>query len=139
MKKGTLLNADISSVVSRLGHTDMLTISDAGLPVPRGPSRIDMALSHGIPSFMQVLKAVTAEMQVEKAVLAEEIKQYNSALHETLLEQIRLLQHHQGNIIALHYVTHEQFKQETANSCAVIRSGECSPYANIILYAGVTF
>ncbi len=139
MKKGTVLNADISSVISRLGHTDMLTIADAGLPIPHGPQRIDLALTKGIPSFMQVLETVTAEMQVEQAVLAAEIKQYNPALHETLLELIRQLQQHQGNTIALRYVTHEQFKQDTANSRAVIRSGECSPYANIILCAGVTF
>ena len=139
MKKGTVLNADISSVISRLGHTDMLTIADAGLPIPHGPQRIDLALTKGIPSFMQVLETVTAEMQVEEAVLAAEIKQYNPALHETLLELIRQLQQHQGNTIALRYVTHEQFKQDTANSRAVIRSGECSPYANIILCAGVTF
>ncbi len=139
MKKGTVLNADISSVISRLGHTDMLTIADAGLPIPHGPQRIDLALTKGIPSFIQVLETVTAEMQVEEAVLAAEIKQYNPALHETLLELIRQLQQHQGNTIALRYVTHEQFKQDTANSRAVIRSGECSPYANIILCAGVTF
>ena len=30
MKKGTVLNADISSVISRLGHTDTLVIADAG-------------------------------------------------------------------------------------------------------------
>ncbi|HCS2498763.1 TPA: D-ribose pyranase, partial [Shigella flexneri] len=45
----------------------------------------------------------------------------------------------QGNTIEIRYTTHEQFKQQTAESQAVIRSGECSPYANIILCAGVTF
>ncbi len=37
MKKGALLNSEISHVVSRLGHTDSLVICDAGLPVPAGP------------------------------------------------------------------------------------------------------
>ncbi|MDH8101810.1 RbsD/FucU domain-containing protein, partial [Klebsiella pneumoniae] len=41
--------------------------------------------------------------------------------------------------IEIRYTTHEQFKQQTAESQAVIRSGERSPYANIILCAGVTF
>ena len=103
MKKGTVLNSEISSVISRLGHTDTLVVCDAGLPVPRSTTRIDMALTQGVPSFMQVLEVVTAEMQVEAAILAAEIK------------------------------------QQTADSQAVIRSGECSPYANIILCAGVTF
>ncbi|MDU3914360.1 D-ribose pyranase [Kluyvera ascorbata] len=119
MKKGTVLNSEISSVISRLGHTDTLVVCDAGLPIPRSTARIDMALTQGVPTFMQVLGVVTQEMQVEAAILAAEIQQNNPQLHEALLKH--------------------QFKQQTADSQAVIRSGECSPYANIILCAGVTF
>ena len=139
MKKGTVLNAEISSVISRLGHTDTLVVCDAGLPVPKSTARIDMALTQGVPSFMQVLEVVTAEMQVEAAILASEIEQQNPQLHETLLNHIEQLQQHQGNTIEVRYVSHEQFKKHTADSQAVIRSGECSPYANVILCAGVTF
>ncbi|WP_343711742.1 D-ribose pyranase [Kosakonia radicincitans] len=139
MKKGRVLNTDISSVISRLGHTDTLVVCDAGLPVPRNTQRIDMALTQGVPSFMQVLDVVTTEMQVESAILALEIKEHNPQLHETLLNSLEQLQQHQGNTIEVRYVTHEQFKKHTADSHAVIRSGECSPFANIILCAGVTF
>ncbi|KGT87098.1 D-ribose pyranase [Erwinia typographi] len=139
MKKGTLLNSDISFLVSRLGHTDSLTIGDAGLPIPAGPQRIDLALEKGIPSFMQVVRAVTAEMQVENAIVAEEIKSHNPPLHDELLALLASLQQQQGNTIAIQYVSHQQFKQQTQRSQAVIRSGECSPYANVILCAGVTF
>lgn len=95
MKKGTVLNADISSVISRLGHTDTLVVCDAGLPIPRSSTRIDMALTHGVPSFMQVLEVVTSEMQVEAAILAEEIKTLNPQLHATLLNHLEQLQRHQ--------------------------------------------
>ena len=139
MKKGSVLNSEISSVISRLGHTDTLVVCDAGLPVPRNTTRIDMALTQGVPSFMQVLEVVTTEMQVEAAILATEIKQHNPQLHEALLNHIEQLQQRQGNTIEVRYTTHEAFKQHTAASQAVIRSGECSPYANIILCAGVTF
>ncbi|WP_435928420.1 D-ribose pyranase [Dryocola sp. BD613] len=139
MKKGTVLNADISSVISRLGHTDTLVVADAGLPIPRSTQRIDLALTHGVPGFMQVVDVVTQEMQVESAILAQEIQQYNPELHETLLKHIGQLQQHQGNTIAVRYISHEQFKKHTADAHAVIRSGECSPYANIILCAGVNF
>lgn len=98
-----------------------------------------MALTHGVPSFMQVLEVVTSEMQVEAAILAEEIKTLNPQLHATLLNHLEQLQQHQGNTIEIRYTSHEQFKKETADSQAVIRSGECSPYANVILCAGVTF
>lgn len=139
MKKGTLLNADISAVIARLGHTDSLTIGDAGLPIPAGPQRIDLAITHGIPSFLQVAQAVTHEMQVESAIIAEEIRTQNAALHSELLALLASLQQQQGNDITIAYVPHEQFKTLTQRSQAVIRSGECTPYANIILTAGVTF
>ena len=139
MKKGTVLNADISRVISRLGHTDTVVVCDAGLPIPKTTERVDLALTQGVPTFMQVVDVVTTEMQVEAAILALEIKQHNPQLHETLLSHIEQLQQHQGNTIEIRYITHEQFKVNTAASLAVIRSGECSPYANIILCAGVTF
>lgn len=139
MKKGALLNSEISHVVSRLGHTDSLVICDAGLPVPAGPQRIDLALTHGIPTFLQVTEIVTKEMQVESAIIAEEIQQHNPQLHNELLAVLESLQQLQGNTISIRYTSHEQFKQQTQRSQAVIRSGECSPYANVILVSGVTF
>ena len=139
MKKGTVLNAEISSVIARLGHTDTLVVCDAGLPIPRDTQRIDMALTQGVPSFMQVLEVVTAEMQVESAILAAEIEMHNPQLHAAVLKHLEALQQRQGNTIAVHYTTHEQFKQQTADSQAIVRSGECSAFANIILCAGVTF
>ena len=139
MKKGRLLNAELSHVIARLGHTDTLTIADAGLPIPAGPRRIDLALTPGTPDFMQVVNAVALEMQVESALIAEEIKQHNPHLHSALVAVLEALQQHQGNIITISYTSHEQFKQQTQRSQAVIRSGECSPFANVILSAGVTF
>lgn len=139
MKKGALLNSDISAVISRLGHTDQIVIGDAGLPIPATTTRIDLALTRGVPGFLQVFEVVTQEMQVESAVLAEEIIKNNPQLHETLLTQLSQLEQHQGNQIVLHYISHEAFKEQTKQSRAVIRSGECSPFANIILCSGVTF
>lgn len=139
MKKGTVLNGELSTVISRLGHTDTLTIGDAGLPIPSSTQRIDLALTQGVPSFIGVFDVVTAEMQVESAILASEIQQFNPQLHAELLSHIEQLQQRQGNTIAIQYISHAQFKQHTATSRAVIRSGECTPYANIILCAGVTF
>lgn len=75
-------------MISRLGHTDTLVVCDAGLPIPKSTTRIDMALTRGVPSFMQVLGVVTNEMQVEAAIIAEEIKQHNPQLHETLLTHL---------------------------------------------------
>ncbi|PVZ81909.1 D-ribose pyranase [Serratia sp. S1B] len=139
MKKGVLLNCDVSAVVSRLGHTDQITICDAGLPIPAMTQRIDLALTQGVPTFLQVVGVVTQEMQVESAILAEEIVKNNPSLHEMLLAQLKQIGQLQGNTISVSYISHSAFKAQTEHSRAVIRSGECSPYANVILCAGVTF
>ena len=127
------------TATSSAEHIDPAADEPAQVAVPRSSARIDMALTRGVPSFMQVLEVVTTEMQVEAAILAEEIKTHNPQLHATLLTHLEQLQQHQGNTIEIRYTSHEQFKKETADSQAVIRSGECSPYANVILCAGVTF
>lgn len=82
---------------------------------------------------------ITQEMQVEKAVIAQEMPSNNSVIHEQLLDHLKQLEQHQGNTITVEYVSHEQFKALSSTSKAVIRSGECSPYANVLLYSGVTF
>lgn len=139
MKKGLLLNAPLSSAIARLGHTDMLTIGDAGLPIPAQVERIDLALTHGVPSFLQVFDAVVEEMQVERAIIASEIKDKNAELHLQLLARLRELEESQRNRIAVEYVPHGEFKGLTAGSRALVRTGECSPFANVILCSGVVF
>ncbi|AWK40070.1 D-ribose pyranase [Photorhabdus laumondii subsp. laumondii] len=139
MKKGVLLNSEISAVISQLGHTDQITIGDAGLPIPSLAQRIDLALTQGIPSFISVLNVVTQEMQIEAAFLAEEIIGHNPLIHQLILTQIKELEKQQGNSITVDYISHNVLKEKTKHSRAVIRTGEHSPYANIILGAGVTF
>lgn len=139
MKKGVLLNSPISSVISRLGHTDKITIADAGLPIPSSVERIDLALTQGIPDFMSVLQTITHEIQVEAVMLAEEIKTINPSLFNEILSYLYLLEQEQKKSIQIMYVSHEAFKKQLTENKAVIRTGECTPYANIVLFSGVTF
>ncbi|MGX7104523.1 D-ribose pyranase [Globicatella sanguinis] len=132
MKKHGILNSDISKVLADLGHTDQITIGDCGLPVPSDVKKIDVSLSQGFPKFIEVLKVVLEDMKIEKVILAEEIKQNNA----TQLEAIELLLEDE---IEIEFVSHEEFKQQTQQSKAVIRTGEITPYSNIILQSNVTF
>lgn len=132
MKKHGILNSDISKVLADLGHTDQITIGDCGLPVPSYVKKIDVSLSQGFPKFIEVLKVVLEDMKIEKVILAEEIKQNNA----TQLEEIELLLEDE---IEIEFVSHEEFKQQTQQSKAVIRTGEITPYSNIILQSNVTF
>lgn len=134
MKKTPLLNIALSRLIASLGHGDVVVIGDAGLPVPPGVELIDLALTHGVPDFLSTLKVLLSEMQVERHVLAEEIllKQPGplSAL-ETMAAS--------GELGQRQLLSHEDFKVLSRQARAVIRTGECQPYCNIALIAGVTF
>jgi D-ribose pyranase len=129
MKKGKLINQPISNLIASLGHTDEIVIADAGLPIPKGPNRIDLALKHGIPSFEDTLKIVLEEMCVEKAFVSEEIKEYSPQILELIQTTI-------GDKIPIELIQHSEFKERTKFSRAVIRTGEFTPYANVILVSG---
>src|ERR1700710_252082 len=102
MKCTTLLHAELSEVIARLGHGDLLVIGDAGLPIPDGPRRIDLAVSANVPPLPAVLAAVLSEMQVEGAVIAEELAPANPAVHGELRRQL-------GDT-PVSTMSHEQFK-----------------------------
>ncbi len=132
MKKGILLNSYLSALIADLGHKDKIVLADAGLPVPKGVEKIDLAVSCDLPGFIDTLQAILSEYEVESAIMAEEIKSENP----TILEKTRSII---PNNIEPDFVSHDEFKKITQDCRAVIRTGECSPYANIILVAGVTF
>jgi D-ribose pyranase len=131
MKKGKLLNSRISAVIAEMGHTDMIVIADAGLPIPDGVERIDLAVCKGLPDFLSVLENVLSELQVEKYTLAEEIKTKNGVVQSVVYNALRNAESE--------YISHEDFKELTKKAKAVIRTGECTPYANVILHSGVVF
>ena len=131
MKKTTLLHSDLSYVMATLGHMDTLMIADPGLPIPAETVRIDLALTQGVPGATQTLKVVLDEMKVEKVILAEEVKERNPSFLADVQELLP------G--VPVEFVSHTELKMRTAQARAVVRTGEFSPYANVILVSGVVF
>jgi D-ribose pyranase len=129
MKKTALINSEISHVIASLGHTDMLVIADAGLPIPAGTQRIDLALTRGVPTFLDTLRIVMEEMHVEKALVSEDVKNVSPKIYAAICAQL-------GNI-PIEAIPHKDFKLQTASAKAVIRTGEFTPFANVILVSGV--
>ena len=139
MKKSALLNANLSYCIATLGHFDEVTICDAGLPIPVEVERIDLALTHGVPSFIDTVKVVLSEMQITGVILAEEFQQVSPELHQKLILLIEQEQQISGYNVEVRYISHEAFKAQTHHSKAVVRTGECTPYANVIFQSGVVF
>lgn len=130
MKKTGILNSHLAKLADDLGHTDQVCIGDLGLPVPNGIPKIDLSLTSGIPSFQEVLDIYLDNILVEKVILAEEIKEANSDQLSRLLAKL-------DNSVNIEYVSHNHLKQMTQDVKAVIRTGENTPYSNIILQSGV--
>jgi D-ribose pyranase len=139
MKSGRLLNSELSSVIARMGHTDSLVIADAGLPIPLGPSRIDLALTRGIPSFSATLETVLDELRIESILMAEEIKTRNPVQLAEIEKILADYRTRTGASVAVLFVSHEEFKRRSGGALAVVRTGECTPYSNVILSSGVVF
>lgn len=131
MKKIGTLHQGISEVIAGMGHGDMLVIGDCGLPIPPGVRRIDLALTAGVPTFLQTLSVVQEELEIEGVIIASEMLEISPELYTKTKSLL-------GDIPS-ETVSHEEFKRLTKKGVAVIRTGECTPYANIILKSGVFF
>jgi D-ribose pyranase len=131
MKKTGLLNSSISEVISRMGHTDTIAIGECSLPIPDGPQRIDIALIKNVPTFIDTLKAVLTELNIDEVIIASEMEESSPAIFEAIKKEI-------GDV-RLTFITHEGFKERIKRCKAVIRTGEHTSYANIILKSGTIF
>lgn len=132
MKKIGLLHGELSRVIAELAHEDLILIGDAGMPVPEGVLLIDLAVVKGVPSFIDVLKAVMSEMLVAKATIDKEQAEVSPEMGKKIRETV-------GDAFPLEIRPHAEVKEMSKKAKAVIRTGEFTPYANIILEADCLF
>ncbi|MEL3947329.1 MULTISPECIES: D-ribose pyranase [Streptomyces] len=131
MRKAGILNRHLSGALAELGHGDRVLVCDAGMPIPAGPRVVDLAFVAGVPSFAQVLDGLLAELVVEGGVAAREVREANPGT-AALLER-------RFPGAALGLVPHQELKELSAGARLVVRTGEASPYANVLLTCGVFF
>ncbi|MEU5091510.1 D-ribose pyranase [Streptomyces sp. NPDC021356] len=129
MKKAGILNRYLAGALAELGHTDEVLVCDAGMPIPAGPRVVDLAFRAGVPSFAEVLEGLLAELVVEGATAAAEVRAANPAA-------AALLDGHFPDVVL---VPHERLKELSAGARLVVRTGEARPYANVLLRCGVFF
>ncbi len=129
MKRRGVLNADLAMALATLGHTDTVVVGDCGLPRPPGVRTIDLALVAGIPRFADVLRVLAEELVVEATTIASEAPSANP-------EAVDLVRSLFGEPAQ---IPHEEFKVRCASVRLFVRTGEATPYANVILRCGVPF
>jgi D-ribose pyranase len=131
MKDRGILHPQLARVTAEMGHGDLLGIADAGFPIPLGVERVDLALAQGKPGFLDVVTAVLEELRVEAYVLAGVSKdacpEYVLAIEQALLGAEPV------------WVDHEELKRQSRGARAIVRTGEFTPYANVLLRSGVEF
>ena len=132
MKKIGCLNSELSYVLSKLGHFDTITLGDCGLPVPQGVQN-NLAVTYGVPSFEDVFKVIDTEAKFQKITIASESKDKNFEFYSKMKEWA------QRENVEFVEVPHDTFKALTSKSVAVVRTGACLPYSNIILESNVSF
>lgn len=132
-KTATTINPALSRVISETGHTDLLVVTDAGLPIPPGAERIDLAYRPGAPAFFDVLDTVLAELVVEGATVSAEVAEKSPEVLTALRERFA------DQDFEIELIPHVEFKRLTHSARAFVRSGEFTPYANVILHAGVAY
>ncbi|MEA2523065.1 MAG: D-ribose pyranase [Thermomicrobiales bacterium] len=128
MKKDGILNPALSHLLASTGHTDYFTICDRGYPVPDGPERIDLALVDGIPTVLDVLRAVAAEWHLDRVVIAQEMM----AASPGRFEELRALL----GEVPLQVMSHLELKRLSQMGKATVRTGDTTPYANIVVVSG---
>ncbi|MHA7287569.1 D-ribose pyranase [Arthrobacter sp. MDT3-44] len=127
MKKTGIINAPLSGALATLGHGHLVVIADCGLPVPASATVVDLSLVRGTPSFVQVLDAVLGEIVVEASMCAREAAE--SEVEDWLA----------GRGLTPRRISHEDLKGLLPAARLIIRTGEATPYANVVLQCGVDF
>lgn len=129
MRETGILNNEICDVLSGLGHTDELIVCDAGFAIPTGIRTVDISLCKDKPTVLDVLDELRKHFSVEKLFVAEEMRQTGPTRFAVLKESL-------DEEIAVETIPHMEFQKRARNVKAVIRTGDFTAYANILLVSG---
>lgn len=126
MLKTGILNPAILSLLARVRHTNALVISDRGFPFWPEIETVDISLADDIPTVLQVLDAVKKGCIFGQAYMAREFLDSNTA--ETRDAFASAL-----DGIPLTHEAHVDFKKRVPHAIGLIRTGDTTQYANLIL------
>ncbi len=126
MLKTGILNPHVLDLLARVRHTNTLVIADRGFPFWPEVETIDLSLVDDVPTVLQVLTAVRQQGVFGKAWMAKEFLRENAAKTQTIFAAAL-----KG--VPLNHVAHMDFKKRVPQAIGLIRTGDTTQYANIIL------
>ena len=129
MQEVGILNGKIAALLARCGHMDEIIVCDAGFPIPLEVETIDLAISANRPTTLEVMAEILKYFSVEKIVLAEEIQKHSPTMFARLTGLF-------DKDVTVECVPHIEFKQRSRSVKAVVRTGDFTAYANILLVSG---
>ncbi len=124
-----LLNRDLASLLSRMGHGDQFVLCDAGFAIREGLTVVDISLSPNMPTVDTVLAEILKHFSIEKVVFAREQRDSNPQKLGRLLALL-------GEKVEQETVSHTELKQRSRSVKGVIRTGDFSAFTNLILVSG---
>jgi len=126
MKEIGIVNRELARVISEQGHGDLLMVVDAGFAIPKGADVVDISLAENNPMVLDTLKELKKFFSVEKLIFAHNTRKTSPALFNNIT---RLF----GEEVPVEWVTHTEIKELSTKVKAVIRTGDFTAYANVIL------
>lgn len=129
MKEVGTVNRGIARIISEQGHSDLLMVVDAGFAIPKEPEVVDISLGVNKPMVVEVLAELRKFYSVEKIIMANQTRIVNPTLFAAISTSF-------GENIPVETIEHSELKQLSKTVKAVIRTGDFTAYANVILVSG---
>lgn len=128
MKKAGILHPELSQMVAACGHTDYITLADKGFPVPKGIERINLGFMDDYPTIIEVLQALSMEMDIDRLIITKEMED----ISPKRMEEIKV--GFPG--ISMERVSHSEFKKLATSAFGSVKTADTCPYANLIVVSG---
>src|SRR5680860_780610 len=117
MKQQGILHPGLLDLIASAGHGDVIVLTDAGLKVPKRARRIDLGVTCGIPTIVDVVRAMNEELVIEAATVATEFREWNPEVHAATMEVLPVEPNERP---------HQELMDDMAERAyAYVKTGEC--------------
>ena len=123
MLKTGILNPHLASLLARVRHTNTLVLADRGFPSWPTVETIDLSLVDDIPTVAQVFSAIQQNWTIGRIWMAEEYRLLNPT--DALIAAT--------HPIPITWERHKALKLRVPAAIGLIRTGDTTQYANMIL------